>query len=138
MNKAEVSYVRSYVPADKHLIMSTWLIGLYYGDTLYSLIDKDIFMKYYHKVLESIISSGAYKINVMCDKDDSNVIIGYSVLSPDATVLHWVFVKKDFRGYGVATDLVPETVKTVTHLTKAGIRILKKKNLAYNPFILGA
>lgn len=137
MSKAEVSYVRSYVPADKHLILSSWLLGLYYGDTLYSLIDKDTFMKYYHQVLESIVDSGKCKINVMCDREDSNIVMGYSVLSSDANVLHWVYVKPKFRGYKVATDLVPETVKTVTHLTKAGISILKKKKLAYNPFVLG-
>jgi hypothetical protein len=136
-NKSDVSYIREYLPADEHFILSTWLKGLYFGGTLYSYIDKKTFMVYYTKVLKSIISNkDRYKIQVMCDRLDPNIIIGFSVLSKDETVLHWVQVKVDFRRHGVAADLVPATVKTVTHLTKLGILLMKNKGLAYNPFIL--
>lgn len=136
MNKSEVSYIRDYTAGDKHFVLATWLRGLYYGDTLYSLIEKQTFMTYYHAILERLLEGKEIKINVMCLTEDPNVIVGYSVLRPDATTLHWVFVKKSFRGNGVATDLVPETVKVVTHLTKAGIAILKNKGLSYNPFVI--
>lgn len=134
MDKSEVSFIRESVPGDKHFILSTWLRGLYYGETLYSLMEKATFMELYKKVLDYLVTNSY--IQVMCLKEDPNIIIGYSVLSLDKKILHWLYVKKNFRNIGVATDLVPKDVKVVTHLTKSGIILLKRKNMIYNPFLV--
>lgn len=38
-------------------------------------------------------------------------VMGYSVSEPSPQVLHWLFVKRDYRGMGVGTQLLRDTVK---------------------------
>lgn len=130
MNKQDLIAIRSAVIPDKNFIISTILRGLYYGDTWFSLIPKDTFMKHYHSIAERIISNS--NIKVACLKDEPTAIIGYSISTPE--VIHFVYVKKSWRGIGVAKSLLPDNVTTVTHLTKSGLAITKKNNWTFNPF----
>lgn len=38
-------------------------------------------------------------------------VMGYSVSEPDRNILHWLFVKRDYRGLGVGTALLKQTVE---------------------------
>ncbi len=134
MDKNELVTTRAYEPDDRNFILSTFLRGLYYGGSVYSEMPKPLFMARYHDVAESVLNSNLLSIKISCLKDDPSVILGYSILSPDATVLHWTFVKKAWRSIGVAKSLVPPTVTTVTHLTKPGLSIMKSKGLVFDPF----
>jgi hypothetical protein len=138
MNKSELILIRDYNKEnDKAFVIATWLRGLYYGDTWFALIKKQTFMNYYAKLIEMLIDGQTTKIKVACLKEDPTVIIGYVVLSRNHdNILHWAHVKKPFRGIGVAKDLTPKSVNTVTHLTKPGVSILKKKEWLFNPFLL--
>lgn len=126
---------RDAVLEDKNLIYSTFLKGLYYGESWYTIIPKNIFMENYHKVLDMLLSIPTTKVLVACSNTDPDQIYGYSILGKPG-VLHWVFVKTKFRGQGIARDLVPKDIHTVTHLTKTGLSLLVKKNLQFNPFDL--
>lgn len=135
MNKSDLVQIRGFLPDDRNLIFSTWLIGLFYGHTFYSLIPKHIFMANYHTVIENLLKSPKVEVRIACLKEDPSVILGYSILGSENAV-HWVFVKKSWRGIGIAKDLVPATVVASTHFTKLGLSIMKKKNIAYNPFLV--
>lgn len=131
MKPTDLVNIREAVVSDEAFIFSTWLLGLYYGDSWFSKLDKNYFMQEYHKVIENLLSRSTIKI--ACLKEDENVIIGYSVY--DENTLHWVFVKKDFRKINIAKSLVPSNIKVVTHATKVGHEILKKKkDLKLKPF----
>lgn len=134
MNKSELVSIRGFLPDDKSFIYASWLRGLYYGESIYSEMPKQLFMENYHKVIDLIFKRPNTQIKVACLKEDSNVILGYSVLCDDA--VHWVFCKKNWRGIGLAKDLVPSNVNTVTNLTKVGMSLMKKKGMQFNPFIL--
>lgn len=134
MNKTDLIAYRTMIPEDKNFIMATFLRGLYYGDSVFTNIPKNIFMTNYHTVAEGILARPSTRISIACLKEDPTVILGYSVLNDNET-LSWVFVKKNWRGIGIAKDLTPSTVKTVTHLTKVGLSIVKKKGLVFNPFL---
>lgn len=137
MDKRELLSVRGYRDGDKNFIFSTFLRGLYYGDSWFTHIPKDIFMANYHVVLEQLLASPNAFVVVSCLKDDPDVILGYAILNHDLTTLHWVFCKSAWRGIGIAKSLVPPTVTSVTHLTKAGFGILSKhKSVVFNPFNL--
>ena len=136
MNKIDSVVVRDFVADDVPLIYTTFLKSLFYDDSWFSLIPKNEFMKNYHKVIEGILSNSNNKVNIACLKDDPNTILGYAILSKDETLCHFVFVKKVFRKDGIAKLLVKDKVKTVTHLTKAGLSLLKKKQLTFNPFLI--
>ena len=128
--------LRSARPEDTNFILATWLRGMYYGDSVYSDVPKGIFMDKYHKVIDFIIKNSNTKITVACLKEDEDVILGYSVIAKKENALHWAFTKKSWRGIGIARDLVPSDLKTVTNLTKIGLSIVKKKELTFDPFIV--
>lgn len=126
--------IRDYKPEDKAFIMATWLRGIYYGDSWFSQVPKQIFMDNYKKFLEVLIDKGTVKI--ACLIEDKDVILGYSVLSKDFSVIHWVFVKSAFRNQGIGRSLVPQYPSSVSHLTKLGKELLVKfVDCVFNPFL---
>lgn len=140
---AEIIVLRKYVPDDHAFVMSTFLRGLYYGDSWFSLIPKEIFMASYKKAAEAIVLSPKNIVVVAALKDSPDVILGYSIVSLDGKKLHWVFVKagdkKDpaasWREKGIARSLIPASIETVTHLTKFGRTLLHKiPGVIFNPF----
>lgn len=139
--------VRDYLESDKSFIKATFLRGLYYGDSWYSLIPKDIFMDNYSMALDRLFDHPSVTIKIACLTEDPDVILGYSILSADFMTIHWVFVKKAWRTQGVAKRLTPRLATTVTHLsalgkllcfggTKDGQTINKKLDCVFNPFKL--
>lgn len=117
--------------------MATWLRGLYYGNTWFREIDKDVFMDKYHQAITIVLKKPTTEVKVAVLKDDPEVILGYSVLDQGYTntVLHWVFVKEAWRKMGIATSLIPTNSDTCTHLTVVG-RKLKPANMKFNPFLI--
>jgi hypothetical protein len=134
INKSDLVSLRDYTLEDKNFILATWLRGLYYGDSWFSAMKKDTFMQVYHQIVQQILEKEGIKIKIACLKEDPSVILGYVVHSSHA--VHWLFVKKAWRNIGLASDLLPETVKIVTHLTKVGLIISKRKGFEFNPFNL--
>lgn len=128
--------VRDVKAEDKNFILATFLRGLYYGDSWFSFIPKDIFMASYHEVAKALIASKNVTIKVACLKEDNNVILGYSVLSNDFQTIHWVFVKSAWRNKGIMKAILPSYPSTITHLTKLGkiLMINKYPNAVFNPF----
>lgn len=125
--------IRPAVLEDKNLILATFLRGLYYGDSWFSLIPKDIFMSNYKRLIEAILLKG--NVNIACLQDDPSVIIGYSILSSDYQAITWVYVKQAWRNKGIATNLIPKNPTAVTHLTKVGKLLLPKlKDCVFDPF----
>lgn len=127
--------IRDLAPNDKNFIMATFLRGVYYGDSWFSLIPKDIFMATYSKVIEALLANPRYKVQVACLKEDEDVIIGYSILTSDLNAIVWVFVKSAWRHKGIGKALVPKYPIAVTHLSKLGKSLLSKfPNTIFNPF----
>lgn len=127
--------VRDYKPEDKNFIMATFLRGLYYGDSWFSQIPKDIFMDNYKLFVENLVGLPTTTIKVACLKDDADIILGYSILSNDFQTINWVFVKLDWRKQGIARALLPKYPTSVSHLTALGKSLLPKfQNCVFNPF----
>ena len=121
---------------DAPFILATWLRGLYYGCDWYKAVPKDIFMAEYHKILVRLLSAPGVEVQVACLKDDPSVILGYSVLGRDKSVIHWAFVKTGWREMGLARILTPASVTSASHLTKVGMNILRKHStIVFNPFL---
>lgn len=126
--------IREGVMDDHAFIMATFLRGLYYGSTKYSLVPKSVFMENYKRIISRMFSKG-YAVHVACLRDDPSVILGYSIITPDYQTLVWVFVKKEWRKQGIAWSLVPKHPESVSHLTSLGETLLPKlKDCIFNPF----
>lgn len=125
--------IRDYKPEDKAFIMATFLRGLYYGDSWFGLMPKDIFMANYKLIAEAILNKHQVKVACLCE--DKDVILGYSIVSKDLATIHWVFVKSLFRKKGIAKALLPKFPSSVTHLTVLGRNLLPKfPECIFNPF----
>ena len=129
--------VRPAYENDRAFILATWLRGLYYGNSWFKEIQKDVFMQVYHGVIDNVLKSEHTIINVAVLNEDPDIILGYSVLNNQHLnpVLHWVFVKEAWRKMGIARHIIPENVDTVTQLTTIGLK-LKPENVKFNPFLI--
>lgn len=130
--------IREYTQDDKKFILATFLRGLYYGNSWFNSIPKQIFMDNYKLIAEKLIDSNKVSIRVACLKEDPSVILGYAVSSSDYLGLHWVYVKKAWRERHIASTLVTNYLQYVTHLSDLGKTILnsKFKDTVFNPFKL--
>ncbi len=129
--------IRDGISDDKNFILATFLRGLYYGDSWFSLIPKDIFMSNYKHIAENIVNSPYTIIKVACLKEDPNVILGYSILSSDFQTVHWVYCKSAWRKQGIAASLLPKAPSYITHLSELGKTLMPKLNTAvFNPFAI--
>jgi GNAT superfamily N-acetyltransferase len=129
--------VRPAKELDKNFILATMLRGVYYGDSWFSKIPKDIFMDNYKYAAEALINNPNTIINIACLPDDNDVILGYSVLGNAYHTVHWVYVKSAWRKKGIANALLPKLPTVVTHLTAVGEILLKKYPTAiFNPFAI--
>lgn len=122
--------IRRLQETDMSLVYSTWLRGLYYGNDFFKKIDKDAFFDIYPKVITKLVADSTAV--AACLSDDEDVVIGYAVYQ--GAILHWVYVKEAFRKQGIATSMLPDSLKVVTHLTKSGDFIRLKKGLKFIPF----
>lgn len=130
--------IRDYRGDDKSFVLATFLRGLYYGDSWFKLIPKQIFMQNYKIIAEKILSSLKVRIRVACLPDEPDVILGYSILSADETLVHWVYVKSAWRLKGIGKSLMPDSPEATTHLSELGNRLLeeKYKEMIFNPFLI--
>jgi len=121
--------LRQATTADEGLIYATWLRSAYYGTPYFKLIEKNTFFDNYKKIVQYKLSVS--NVVVSCLEEDPDVVLGYAVYSGE--VLHWVYVKRAWRGLGIAKELVPPTCKVSTSLTKVG-KVCNKGRLVFNPF----
>jgi len=127
--------VRDYRPTDRSFVLATFLRGLYYGDSWFSEIPKDIFMENYKRVVEALLNSPNVVVKVACLKEDPDVILGYSILSSDLKAIAFVYVKSAWRKKGIGRSLLPQFPIAVTHLTALGKSLLSKlPGAVFNPF----
>lgn len=127
--------IRDGKESDNNFILATFLRGLYYGDSWFSLIPKDIFMDNYKEVAEHMVANNTIKI--ACLPEDPDVILGYSILSADFQTIHWVYVKSAWRKKGIGTRLTPKYPTTISHLSSLGKELMKRfDNCVFNPFKL--
>ena len=123
--------VRKYNDNDKNFVYSTMLRGLYFGSDFFKLIDSDTYFKNYQKILELLLPS--CDISIACLKEDEDVIFAYQITKGSTIV--FAYTKQEFRGTGLQNKLANDKVFTeVSHLTKSGDAIRRKKNLKFNPF----
>lgn len=129
--------IRDMVPADANFIFATFLRGLYYGDSWFSQIPKDIFMANYKHVAAALVPSPKTVVKIACLTEDPDVILGYSIMSADFQTVHWCFVKAAWRRQGIARSLLPSHPVYVTHLSALGKTLLSKfKDTTFNPFAI--
>ncbi len=132
--KSDLLHIRPGEFDDLPFIYSTWLKGLRWGNPYFKQIDQDSYFKGQHRIIEGVLKNPATNVSVMCTKDELGVIIGYAVST--GKTLHFVYLKQEWRGQGLAKDLVPKDFNTVSSFTRVGLSILKKyPGVIINPYL---
>jgi hypothetical protein len=132
--------IRNAVTDDLPFIFATWLRSYRHSSQFAKKISNDVYFKYHHAAIERIISRGGI-IKIANIVGDPNVILGYACLEAQGgtdMVVHYVYVKKNFRKMGIASRLYkPEKGDYFTHLTDDVTWALAKYDgLIYNPYRL--
>lgn len=119
--------------ADKPLVYSTMLRGLYYGCSYFGQINKQTFFQNYAKVVDKLLDVA--DVHIACLSEDEDVIIGFAITRPN--IIDFCYVKPPFRKQGVARLLVGDKpVQYITHITLPGAAIAKSKGWKLDPWLL--
>lgn len=98
--------IRDPFETDLPFVYSSWLNLLW--DRLshaWDLTKTEFFDSQIHSV-DSILKDDSSRVAVACSPTDPVVIYGYAVFSTAAPCLYAVFVKSDFRKFGIGASLL--------------------------------
>jgi GNAT superfamily N-acetyltransferase len=132
--------LRAPKSSDLNFIYSTWLNNYRSDSEIGKSIKKSIYFAEYYGVLDAIFECKQTKVLIACLPEETNVILGFLVGADK--ILHYIFVKEDFRRNGIGRSLFencfPEGGGAVefTHRTTSTHRLAEKLSLTYNPFLL--
>lgn len=122
--------IRDMVEEDRSLIMNSWLRS--YRKSPDSNLYDTAFFASYRPIAEYLLKRA--QVKVVVPEGDENLILAYMVCEPG--VLHWIYVKRDFRKQGIAKLLLKSQYTedpVITFTTPLGRKRLKLK---YRPKVL--
>jgi hypothetical protein len=129
-----VVIIRQCEAADKNLILASWLKGQYYSNPYWQHMKPADYYKLYTQKITDILYRPDTRIDIAVMAEDPSIIMGYLVY--EGNIVHWAFVKKDFRSTGILKLLVNNKKFDVyTASTKSGTAIAQKYGLSFNPFL---
>ena len=95
--------------AEMPLVYDAWANSFRKSPWAGCILNKD-YPTVSRNAISEILSRGARVICAVVDlPDGGRRVSGYSVSEPQ--ILHWLFVKLDYRGMGIGRQLLAETVK---------------------------
>lgn len=130
-----IAYPAIHLPDQyRNMVLSKWLRSLRYGNEYFKLADSDQYYWAYEKYIKMLSNRPKSLIRLAVLADDHDIVLGWSMTEDDK--LHYVWVGHEYRNKGIATLLVPCTINTITHLTKAGAGFWHRKlpSAKFNPF----
>ncbi len=140
--KAEFD-IREATIEDIPLIFSSWLKSYRDGAAVQS-VPNSIYYAEHHRIIERIFAAPGLYIRVACDKEDPSHVYAYLVgHTGQDPVLHWVYTKFPFRNCGLAKALFGcfetdsgKNVAIYSHAGKISQKLVQKRNIIYNPYVI--
>jgi len=134
--------IRELTKEDYPIIFNSWLKSYSKEYVKYKNVPNQIYYQGQHLLIENLLSNSTTLVAV--DSEDQNIVLGYCVgtKSEDTFVVHYIYVKKDFRGMKIASNILkyagvtPESNIVFTHYTPSGAALASKFNAIYHPYIL--
>lgn len=77
---------------------------------------------------------------IACDVEDSDHILGFAIGEPSRSILHWAYVKHDFRGQGLCGSMLERLMGadarhvTLTFLPREFVALQSKYGLRFDPW----
>lgn len=129
-----ISYNAKDLPKEyEALLFSKWLRSLRKGNPLYRSVEAIKYFDEYHRFIENLLKKPDMLIKLAVLTDDHDVVLGFSCSRED--VLDYLYVQPDQRGQKISTALIPEYIRTFSHMTKLWMPIwqAKYKHWRFNP-----
>lgn len=134
---------RPATEADLPFFFSSTLQSHYYSSSTNRHILPSVYYPQHKTVLEQLLRRPQIMLVIAALADSPEVIVGYALAEGSGT-LHYVYVKKAFRRFGMAKSLM-EALRVdfndldVTHWTADASEIWRTKrwpNVRFNPYLL--
>lgn len=120
----------------RNLIYTSYLKSLRFGNDWFKDIESDRYYQVYHSIIEGLLARPTTELRIALLNEDQDICLGWSLC--EETTLHYVFVKGDIdaRYHGIGRDLIPTPIHKITHLTRIGRELWKKKlpGAVFDPF----
>ena len=145
--------IRPAVESDLGFIISTWLrgateawdaakrtdIGTWSTSGIKLGYIADLTRKFTRDAVTGILQRETCRAVVACDVEDDDVLYGYAVAEPGERIVHWVCTKHQFKGQGVARDMLasmmPDAARgvTCTYLPSGFVAMQSKWPVRFDP-----
>ena len=134
--------IRPYDKADIPFIMNSWLKSYKHNSGFGKLLTYDTYFQHHERLIKTLLITSS--VTIAHEKDDPTLILGYVAFERRPTygqVIHFAFVKKEFRLFGIFKQLLAhEKLElercTATHLTYPGEALREKHvGMSYNPYL---
>lgn len=128
--------IRLGKPEDLDFILATWLRTYRHHSQFAKKISNPVFYENHQKIIERILERGA-QVRVVHPVGEPDTILGYSCLenNNNIPVVHFIYIKKAFRDFGLAKKLVWETEGYFSHLTD-NLDLSLHPKFVYNPYLV--
>lgn len=130
--------IRTWNKSDLNFILSTWLRSFRHSSPMTKHLGSDIYYAFHEKVLKHTLAKSNTTVLIATPENDPEVILGYMVveLTTDP-IIHFTYVKKAFRRFGIAKSLLAaaelDGTIQITHWTFDCEWIIKKyPQMVYN------
>jgi ribosomal protein S18 acetylase RimI-like enzyme len=92
---------------DDAFVFTTWLKSYKHGSDFAKRIRNGVFFPWHHKVVAGILGRPGTTLLIAHVHDDPDVVLGYlCVEAGEIAVVHYVFVKPNWRQLGIARQLL--------------------------------
>lgn len=118
----------------KGMLFSRWMRSHRYGNFLIKMIDSDVYYKKYSEFIQKLIMQPDANVRLAVLSDDHDVALGFCFHR--GPILDYVHVHHTCRDSKIATHLVPDKIKCITHWTYQGEKFATKKygRWTFNPY----
>ena len=141
MSPATGVVIRTAVPEDWPLVISTWVESACHGSWFAHDVDRAVFYREQRAAIGRLWQRPSTVLLCACVPEDPATIVGWACFEL-RRCLHFIYVKKNFRGFGVARALeaeaqMPDPFEYSTR-TASVMRSLRHLggHAIYNPFAL--
>jgi GNAT superfamily N-acetyltransferase len=136
--------ISEYLDSEKVFIFNSWLKNYQAQSYFARDIERDVFFKYHHLIIENILLRPTTKLFIK--RDDNFNIQGWICGEPSLGIIHYIYVRPEYRLKKIGSKLfhhldIKDDYILTTHHT-CGLSQVQQKKLAlkerliYNPYRL--
>lgn len=117
----------------------------YYSSSTNKHILPGIYFAEHKLLLSRLLQHPTTRLSIVCDESSPEVIMGFCLHDTEDDIVHYIYVKRPFRRFGIGTMLMAYAEISVpqiqaSHWTYDATAIWRKHcypGVAFNPYILG-